>query len=198
MFTKICFALALAVSSASSLSVNAPTSPTSGGTTTITWSSTSSDPVFSIELIHPSFNSAFGIANNVNPANNNITLTIPPVPAESGYTLEFVNVTDINQVFATSSSFSIGAAVSASASPTSSGTAAGGSASAPAGSAGTSGSGSASGAKPSSTSPSASGSSSGSSSAPSSSGTNTPSGAIRAVPATAGLVIALAAAVLVL
>ncbi|KAJ7822744.1 hypothetical protein B0H14DRAFT_2827813, partial [Mycena olivaceomarginata] len=61
-----------------------PTNPTSGGTTSITWSSTSDDPsrsssanvqnsVFSIELNHPSFNSALAVANNVNPADNNFS-----------------------------------------------------------------------------------------------------------------------------
>ncbi|KAJ7914715.1 hypothetical protein B0H13DRAFT_1872715 [Mycena leptocephala] len=179
MFTKICLALALA-SSAIALSINTPTNPTSGGTTSITWSSTSSDPsslihlirsVFSIELNHPSFNNALAIANNVDPANNNVTLTIPPVPAEDNYTLEFVNITNIDDVFATSGSFSIGAAVSASASATGSA----GSGSGASGSA--TGSGSAS--QASATAPPSSGSVSGSASASASSpsGSAPPSGA---------------------
>ncbi|KAJ7459247.1 hypothetical protein FB451DRAFT_1046205, partial [Mycena latifolia] len=115
-------ALTLA-STALALSVNAPSSVTSGGQITITWSSTSSDPVFSIELTHPSFNNDFGIANNVNPSTNSLTIGLPSVPAEDGYTLEFVNITDINQVYATSPSFSIGAEVSSSASTASGGAA---------------------------------------------------------------------------
>ncbi|KAJ6538666.1 hypothetical protein DFH09DRAFT_1176685, partial [Mycena vulgaris] len=88
----MCFTLALGVSAALSLSVNAPSSITSGGQTTITWSSTSSDPTFSIELIHPpSCNNAFAIANNVDPTANILTLAIPSVPTEDGYTLQFVN-----------------------------------------------------------------------------------------------------------
>ncbi|KAJ6538696.1 hypothetical protein DFH09DRAFT_1323652 [Mycena vulgaris] len=119
MFTNICLTLALGVSAAQSLSVNAPSSVTSGGQTTMTWSSTSSDATFSIELIHPSFNNAFAIANSVDPTTNTLTLTIPPVPAEDGYSLQFVNVSDINQVYATSWSFAIGAEASASSTSTS-------------------------------------------------------------------------------
>ncbi|KAJ7793790.1 hypothetical protein B0H14DRAFT_3889118 [Mycena olivaceomarginata] len=135
MLTQLCLSLALAAASTRALTINTPTNPTSGGTTSITWSSTSDDPcvllsspllsarsssanvqnsVFSIELNHPSFNSALAIANNVNPADNNRTVGLPPVPAEDNYTLTFVNITDINDVFATSGSFSIGAAVSSS------------------------------------------------------------------------------------
>ncbi|KAJ6538711.1 hypothetical protein DFH09DRAFT_1176846 [Mycena vulgaris] len=86
MFTKICLTLAFGVSAAHTLSVNAPSSVTSGGQTTITWSSTSSDPTFSIELVHPSFNNTFAIANSVDPTTNTLTLTILSVPVEDGYT----------------------------------------------------------------------------------------------------------------
>ncbi|KAJ7149508.1 hypothetical protein C8R43DRAFT_1007269 [Mycena crocata] len=166
MFTTACLTLALGVSSAFALTVNAPNSPTSGGQTSITWTSTDSDPIFSIELNHPSFNTAFAIANNVDPKANNLTLTIPPVPAEDGYTLTFVNVTDINNVYATSGSFSIGAATSSSSSASASGSATGG-AGASGGASGASGSGGASATgsgasgsgRPSSTAPSGSASS---------------------------------------
>ncbi|KAJ7835712.1 hypothetical protein B0H14DRAFT_3870978 [Mycena olivaceomarginata] len=103
-----------------------PTNPTSGGTTSITWSSTPQmirassslrlssarsssanvqNSVFSIELNHPSFNSALAVANNVNPADNNCTVNLPPVSAEDNYTLTFGNITDINNVFATTPPF---------------------------------------------------------------------------------------------
>ncbi|KAJ7637809.1 hypothetical protein B0H17DRAFT_1216967 [Mycena rosella] len=212
MFTKICLTLALGVSAALSLSVNPLTSVISGGQTTITWTSTSSDPTFSIELLHPSFNNAFAIANNVNPAANTLTLQIPSVPTGDGYTIEFVNVTDINNVYATSGSFSIGADSSSSGtggatgggtgsatggatgSATSGSTSSTGSAGASATGSGSSsanstGSVSGSGVKPSSTSGSLSGSGSSrsvtgtsSGSASSSSGTGAPSGAARTVP----------------
>ncbi|KAF7365734.1 hypothetical protein MVEN_00447200 [Mycena venus] len=100
----------------STLTVNIPSSPQSGATTTITWTSDSSDPTFSIELSHPSFNAAIAIANNVDPTLNQITVELPIVPGGDQYTLEFVNITDINQVFAMSGDFSIAAAASPSAS----------------------------------------------------------------------------------
>ncbi|KAJ6476463.1 hypothetical protein C8R47DRAFT_1220304 [Mycena vitilis] len=120
MIFQGCLTLVFGAASALALGINTPTNPTSGGTMTIIWSRTSLDPVFSIELNHPSFNAAFAVANNVDPAATNVTVAIPPVPAEDNYTLTFVNVTDINDVFATSGSFSIGAATSASPSATSS------------------------------------------------------------------------------
>ncbi|KAJ6538650.1 hypothetical protein DFH09DRAFT_1176630, partial [Mycena vulgaris] len=128
VFTKICFTL---LSAAQSLSVNAPSSVTSGGQTTITWSSTppicahcSSPPharlsfIFRAErslsssstlhscvplpstskyshspapLFDGAQDNAVAIANNVDPTTNTLTLTIPSVPAEDGYTLQFVN-----------------------------------------------------------------------------------------------------------
>ncbi|KAJ7205900.1 hypothetical protein C8J57DRAFT_137467 [Mycena rebaudengoi] len=109
MFTKFC-TLALAVSSALAITITTPTSVTSGNTTTIEWIGDSSDPIFSIELMHPSFNDALAIANNINSSDNSISLVIPSVPTGDGYTLQFVNVTDISKIYATSSSFSIGAA----------------------------------------------------------------------------------------
>ncbi|KAJ7832955.1 hypothetical protein B0H13DRAFT_2679039 [Mycena leptocephala] len=81
---------------------------------------------FSIELTHPSFNHAIAIANNVDPTLDQTTVELPIVPAGDQYTLQFANITDINQIFATSGDFSIAAAASpsstvstASASPTS-------------------------------------------------------------------------------
>ncbi|KAJ7681080.1 hypothetical protein DFH06DRAFT_1315810 [Mycena polygramma] len=192
MLAQVSLTLALGAASALALTVNSPTNPTSGGTTSITWSSTSTDPVFSIELNHPSFNSAFAIANNVNPADNNATIVIPPVPAEDNYTLTFVNVTNINDVFATSPSFSIGAATSASASATGSASGVGASGS---GSVIGSATGSASGSKASATSPSSSGSAS--SSAPSSSSTtNGAASPSFGIPASALAMFAAAALIL--
>ncbi|KAJ7235372.1 hypothetical protein C8J57DRAFT_1248469 [Mycena rebaudengoi] len=109
MFTKFC-TLALAISSALAITITTPKSVMSGNTTTIKWIGDSSDPIFSIELMHPSFNYALAIANNINSSDNSISLVIPSVPTGDGYTLQFVNVTDISKIYATSSSFSIDAA----------------------------------------------------------------------------------------
>ncbi|KAJ6538669.1 hypothetical protein DFH09DRAFT_1397946 [Mycena vulgaris] len=170
MFTKICLTLALGVSAAQSLSVDAPSSVTSGGQTTITWSSISSDPTFSIELIHPSFNNAFAIANSVDPTANTLTLTIPSVPAD--YTSSSFEIPR--------GSFAIGAEASASDSSSSTATS-----NSSASATGESGSGSV---RPTSTAPS----SSASGSAPSS-GTGAPSSAARAgtLPAAAAAIVAL-------
>ncbi|KAJ6576911.1 hypothetical protein DFH09DRAFT_1148761 [Mycena vulgaris] len=207
MFTKVCLTLALGVSAALSLSVNAPSSVTSGGQTTITWSSTSSDPTFSIELVHPSFNNAFAIANSVDPTINTLTLTIPAVPAEDGYTLQFVNVSDINQVYATSGSFAIGAETSSTASSSESATGGAGGTGSANGTASATGGASGSGTgsvKPTSTAPSSasgsSGSTSASGSAPSSSGTGAPNSAARTatLPAAAAAIVALVGVAFVL
>ncbi|KAJ7607619.1 hypothetical protein DFH06DRAFT_1249771 [Mycena polygramma] len=119
-FAKLWIPVVLSATSVlSTLTVTAPTSPQSGATTTISWTSDATDPTFSIELIHPSFNEAIAISNNVDPSLDTITVELPIVPAGDGYTLEFVNITDINQVFATSADFSIAAPASASASASS-------------------------------------------------------------------------------
>ncbi|KAJ7626145.1 hypothetical protein FB45DRAFT_923038 [Roridomyces roridus] len=110
--TKTIWPILVTASGVLSLTLNAPTTAQSGSSTTITWTSTSTDPTFSIELAHPDLNAAIAVANNVNPANNQITVTLPIVQAGDGYTLEAVNITDINQVFSTSGDFSIAAAPS--------------------------------------------------------------------------------------
>ncbi|KAJ7466997.1 hypothetical protein FB451DRAFT_1483990 [Mycena latifolia] len=73
--------LVVAATSVLSLTVNTPVGEVhSGQSLTITWESTPNDPTFSIELISPSFNSALALANNVEPAKDEITLTLPVVP----------------------------------------------------------------------------------------------------------------------
>ncbi|KAJ6538687.1 hypothetical protein DFH09DRAFT_1397963 [Mycena vulgaris] len=115
-------------------SVNTPSSVTSGGKTTITWSSTSSDPIFSVELVHPSFNNAFVTASS----HHQRAHADHPVRACRGRL--HVNVSDINQVYATSRSFAIGAEASSSDSTTSTPTASGNSGASATGGAGGTGS----------------------------------------------------------
>ncbi|KAF8588375.1 hypothetical protein K439DRAFT_1335374, partial [Ramaria rubella] len=62
---------------------------------------------FSIELINQIFNSQFALANNVATTQGSISFSLPVVPPGSGYTIEFVNIGNINQIFATSASFSV-------------------------------------------------------------------------------------------
>jgi hypothetical protein len=108
MFFKLSTIVAL-VPFVAALTMKAPENPTSAGQVTISWTSESSDNLFTIELHHPSFRADFAIANNVNPDEGSKTLLLPSVPVQDGYTLRAVNVTDINQVFSESPSFSIGA-----------------------------------------------------------------------------------------
>jgi len=98
---------------------------TAGGPTVIKWTSAPTDPVFSIELLHPDFNSALAIANNVNPQAGKVEVTLPDVPPSGGYTLQFVNITNIDQSYGESSEFSIAPPVSTTESSTASGTATG-------------------------------------------------------------------------
>ncbi|KAL4252445.1 hypothetical protein ABKN59_002731 [Abortiporus biennis] len=90
----------------SALTVETPTNWTTGNQVVATWSTTAGDPsVFSFELSNPTiFNAALGIANNVDVTLGSISLTLPIVPATTGYTLQAVNITDINQVFVSAAS----------------------------------------------------------------------------------------------
>ncbi|PPQ77548.1 hypothetical protein CVT25_011408 [Psilocybe cyanescens] len=110
MFCKLGL-FALIVPMVSALTLTFPSNATSGGQVTITWTLAANDPeTFSFELINDAFNNAFAIANNVNPTAQSLTLTLPVVPVGGGYTLQAVNIGDINDVFASSAPFSIGAA----------------------------------------------------------------------------------------
>ncbi|KAH9478083.1 hypothetical protein JR316_0010321 [Psilocybe cubensis] len=186
MFSKLSL-LTLVSPLVSALTLNVPTGVTSGGHVTITWTTDSNDPsTFTLELNKEEFNKALAIANNVATSAGTLDVTLPPVPNGDGYTLQAVNITNINDVFATSGSFSIAAAPSSSkgASGTGAGSATKGSGSAgatgtspassnPTGSAAATGTDSGSAANATSTSPS--GSSGGSASASgtsSSAGTN--------------------------
>jgi len=115
MFAKVISVLALVAPLVSGLTVTVPDGATSGGNITINWTTDSTDPsTWTFELVNPSFNNAFALANNVDPSLNTITIQCPIVPTGSDYTVEAVNIGNINQVYATSSSFFIGATVSSS------------------------------------------------------------------------------------
>ncbi|KAJ7439223.1 hypothetical protein FB451DRAFT_1302672 [Mycena latifolia] len=110
---KLCAILALVAPFASALSITSVSgNAVSEGSLTITWTTSTSDAsgVFSIELNHPSFNSALALANNVDSSSLSKDIALPVVPAEDGYTITFVDISNINAVFATSADFAIGAA----------------------------------------------------------------------------------------
>jgi len=65
------------------LTINPLTGATTGGTVTITWSATNTDPpYFSIELVNPAFHNTFAIANNVQTSLGELTIQLPQVPIE--------------------------------------------------------------------------------------------------------------------
>jgi hypothetical protein len=112
MFYKLC-TLALVAPLASALVLQIPENPTTGGQITIRWTNEPNDPeTWSFELTNTIFNNAYAIANNVDPSASQLTLTLPAVPVGAGYTLEAVEIGDINNVYASTGSFSIGPATS--------------------------------------------------------------------------------------
>ncbi|KAJ4464369.1 hypothetical protein J3R30DRAFT_3637208 [Lentinula aciculospora] len=90
------------------LTLDTPTNVTSGLVSNVTWTSTDDDPTFTLELNHPSFGKSLALANNLDPTSASpLSIEWPIVPADSGYTLSAVNVSNINAVFSSSDSFSI-------------------------------------------------------------------------------------------
>ncbi|KAH9056946.1 hypothetical protein EDB87DRAFT_1754129 [Lactarius vividus] len=108
-FSVILFFLPLV----SAITFQVPNNLTSGGPATISWSSSDTDPdVFSVELVNPTlFHNAIAIANNVPKTQGSISVTLPVVPEGDGYTIEAVDISNINNVFGTSGDFAIGATV---------------------------------------------------------------------------------------
>ncbi|EIM92417.1 uncharacterized protein STEHIDRAFT_143786 [Stereum hirsutum FP-91666 SS1] len=112
--------LVLVPLASATITLNVPSDLTSGGTTTITWTSESGDPdVFSLELVNQQFNNAFAIGNNIQTSDGTITLGLPAVPVGDGYQLEAVNISDINDVLGTTGDFAIASATSTSTSASS-------------------------------------------------------------------------------
>ncbi|KIJ11334.1 hypothetical protein PAXINDRAFT_157332 [Paxillus involutus ATCC 200175] len=113
MFAKL-IAVALALPLVSALTINTPTGATTGGTITITWSASTTDPTsFTLELTNTIFHNTFAIANTVTTSTGSITLQLPQVPVGDGYTVEAVANNNVNQVYAQSGDFSVGAQTSA-------------------------------------------------------------------------------------
>ncbi|KAI6138461.1 hypothetical protein BKA82DRAFT_3137601 [Pisolithus tinctorius] len=112
MFAQI-LAVAVALPFVSALSLDALTNAVTGGVVTLNWQTESSDPsYFSVLLANPIFHDTFAIANNVGSALTTLTLELPQVPVGTSYQLQGINVSDVNDVYATSPSFSIGPAPS--------------------------------------------------------------------------------------
>jgi len=135
MFSKLnilAFALSV-VPFVSAVQFEVPKNPATESTITIKWTTEASDPgTWSLELINDVFNRAYAIGNNLDPSLGSITITLPAVPPGDGYTLEAVNIGNINEVYGTSPTFTIGPAISASvSSPASTPSGSGGNSQAP-------------------------------------------------------------------
>ncbi|KAJ2927059.1 hypothetical protein H1R20_g10037, partial [Candolleomyces eurysporus] len=112
MFSKFASLLALVAVTplVSALTLNIPENITTQGTTTFTWTYETSDEPFSLYLYNEEFNDSFAIANNVEPSLGSVSIQIPVVPVRDGYTLRAVNVGNIEDVYSSTGSFSVGAA----------------------------------------------------------------------------------------
>jgi hypothetical protein len=121
MFKSSVF-LALVAPLVSALTVSPPTrSVTSGGPMTFNWQVQQGDPsTFSVYLSNPAFNNVFGVANDVDASTGTLTITIPLVPENQQYTIELVQIDDVNHVLAESAPFTIGATTATSSSTQSS------------------------------------------------------------------------------
>ncbi|CAL1694359.1 unnamed protein product [Somion occarium] len=117
--------LAVLVPFVSAFTFSTPTDWHSSSQVVANWTTLSTDPTsFSLELNNPDlFHQALALGNNVDTSSGTLSFALGVVPASSGYTLQAVNVTNINQIFAESAPFSIldPISTSSSASSTSSG-----------------------------------------------------------------------------
>ncbi|KAF8142696.1 hypothetical protein K438DRAFT_2029962 [Mycena galopus ATCC 62051] len=105
---NLCASAVLLASLTAAVVINVPESPTSGAPVNITWTPDPTLPMFSVELVNTkNFHNSLAIDNSVNPALGSITLVIPDVPPSDGYSLQFCNVTDINDIYGESDEFSI-------------------------------------------------------------------------------------------
>ncbi|EIN11013.1 hypothetical protein PUNSTDRAFT_133071 [Punctularia strigosozonata HHB-11173 SS5] len=79
----------------------------SGGDLTITFAAQDGDRPFSLELVNNELHDKFAIANNISPSSGSLTVTLPIVPASGGYEFWAVNIRNINDVFASTASFTV-------------------------------------------------------------------------------------------
>ncbi|KAF8079329.1 hypothetical protein FPV67DRAFT_1776340 [Lyophyllum atratum] len=129
MFSKLSL-LALVTPLVAGLTLTISDKVTSGGQVTVSWTTGPGDPcvhtsfvltvrrltqhfslerraTFSLELKNEVFHNAFAIANNVIPESGSIDITLPIVPAGDGYTLEAVDIGNINNVYASTGGFAV-------------------------------------------------------------------------------------------
>ncbi|CAE6447117.1 unnamed protein product [Rhizoctonia solani] len=101
-----------ALSAVSAITITKPdSSGWKNGTVTVEWTSAAGDPsVFTIQLRDtntPSVINPMAIANNVQTAAGTTSFELPIVPEVNTYQIECVNISDINQVYASSATFPV-------------------------------------------------------------------------------------------
>ncbi|KAJ2983906.1 hypothetical protein NUW54_g10581 [Trametes sanguinea] len=114
MFAQLSvLALALAPL-ASALTLQIPVDWHSSSQVNISWSNVASDPPFSLQLVNTNeFHDTFAIANNLNPSADFASFQLGVIP-EGQYTLRAINVTNANQIYDETPSFTIQAPLSTS------------------------------------------------------------------------------------
>ncbi|ESK84347.1 hypothetical protein Moror_10196 [Moniliophthora roreri MCA 2997] len=116
MFPKLALLALAGASAVQALTLNTPTDVTSGGRITLTWSAVQSDPIFTLELHHPTLLQDIAIANNVDPSLMQLDILMPIVLArDDQYVIRAVNVSNIDDEFARTGNFFVGDTVSSSA-----------------------------------------------------------------------------------
>ncbi|CAE6431125.1 unnamed protein product [Rhizoctonia solani] len=110
-FTVVALTLSV-LSAVSAITITKPdSSGWKNGTVTVEWTSASGDPsVFTIQLRDtntPSVINPMAIANNVQTPLGTTSFELPIVPEVNTYVIEFINVTDVNQIYATSNTFGV-------------------------------------------------------------------------------------------
>ncbi|KAG7086215.1 hypothetical protein E1B28_002181 [Marasmius oreades] len=122
MISKFALVALTATASVNALSLITPTDVRSATPLEFAWNFDNSDPLFSLELFHPSFRNDFALANNLDPASGGTRLIIPTVePRDSQYVIRAVNVSNVNQEYARTGNFAVGDTLSTTGSASSTG-----------------------------------------------------------------------------
>ncbi|KAI0726133.1 hypothetical protein C8Q72DRAFT_847705 [Fomitopsis betulina] len=111
MFAAVSALVALAPFAAAFV-LETPTNWQTSTVANVSWAMSSGDPSsFSFELVNPDvFHNAYAIGSNIQSNAQFFSFEMPTVEPGAGYYLQAVNVTNINDVYAESGEFSIGAA----------------------------------------------------------------------------------------
>lgn len=115
MLSKTAFIALAAAISVDALSLHTPSNVHAATPVDVAWDFSDADPLFTLELAHPSFRQDFALANNLDPASGGTTVVIPALEVfDAQYVIRAVNVSNINQEYARTGAFSIERAVSSS------------------------------------------------------------------------------------